>query len=338
MAAIVVEAFEAGDLLGGDIVQGGSTIQTATPPGAWSVFYANRAAGAAFTQSFKQAASEIYGHIHVRSTTMVSKDFLHIRHADATRSMVLATDASARVTIRNSADTLVATGTQVLVGNAWHCLQWRMRVGDVTGSSGTWGLAQVRLNSITSPLEIDVTDIDTKNGANTTVSRWEQGIAAGSLDYDDIVIYDTTGGVNDSWTGCIGFQGLFGDAAGDITQFTPLSGSNWSNVDEAPHDTDTTYVSTSTTGNLDLYHLPTPSSAYSVSGPIAIKSRLRKVEPGTRLTALVYKTSGATQAGPDTGITTTYGEVRLILDKDATDAVVWTDAKIASLQIGQKAQ
>lgn len=47
--------------------------------------------------------------------------------------------------------------------------------------------------------------------------------------------------------------------AGNYAQFTPLSSTNVSNVDELPHDSDTTYVFTSTANLIDSYNTPSPT-------------------------------------------------------------------------------
>lgn len=105
-----------------------------------------------------------------------------------------------------------------------------------------------------------------------------------------------------------------------------------------PADRDGSFVSTSTDNRRDLYNLTPVSGAYTIDGPIAIKSFARKVDPGTRKIAHVYKTSGAEQATADIALSTNWGPRESLLDTDGTDSAVFSDSKVNSLQVGPKAR
>jgi hypothetical protein len=114
---------------------------------------------------------------------------------------------------------------------------------------------------------------------------------------------------------------------------------NWDHVGiEAPPDDDSTYVSTSTDNDLDLYNLEALPSSLAASGPIVIKTFGKKTDPGARTLTHAYKTSGATQTGSAIGLPTgAYGTQRTYLDVDGTDSAAWSDSKLNALQIGPKA-
>jgi hypothetical protein len=122
----------------------------------------------------------------------------------------------------------------------------------------------------------------------------------------------------------------------------PVSPAGLSNNGNDPYsfaaDRDATYVATSVDNERDLYNCSNISPSYATSGPIAIKSQSRKLDAGTRKLAHVYKTSGAEQASADMPLSTTYAIKETLLDVDATDSAVWTDAKVNALQIGPKAR
>jgi hypothetical protein len=104
-----------------------------------------------------------------------------------------------------------------------------------------------------------------------------------------------------------------------------------------PIDNDATYVSTSVDNERDLYQLTNLGPSYSVAGPIAIKSYVKKLDSGNRSLTHVYKTTGAEQTDGPIAITTSYAGKQSLLDVDATDGAAWTDAKVNALQAGPKA-
>ena len=102
-------------------------------------------------------------------------------------------------------------------------------------------------------------------------------------------------------------------------------------------DDDSSYVASSTTGDRDLYTLQDLDTTLVAAGPIAIKMRVKKTDPGSRTVTPVYKTSGAEQATTAQPALTSYTWGKVVLDKDATDTLAWTGAKLTSLQVGPKA-
>ena len=109
----------------------------------------------------------------------------------------------------------------------------------------------------------------TSNGSNNWQLQLGDGVNNGQAFFDDVYVADEA----------TGQQGPFGDsrvctlypgAAGSYTQWTPLSGTNFSNVNQAVEDGNTSYVKTATVGNRDSYLLgslpSTPASIYSAPG------------------------------------------------------------------------
>ena len=103
-------------------------------------------------------------------------------------------------------------------------------------------------------------------------------------------------------------------------------------------DGDFTFVSTSADDKIDLYNVRDVDSSLAVDGPIAVTITHRKTDPGPRKIAVLYKTSGATQTGADQRVSTNYGTSKVYADVDGTDSAAWSNAKVNSLQIGQKSR
>ncbi len=75
---------------------------------------------------------------------------------------------------------------------------------------------------------------------------------------DDLYVTDT------EFLGDVQIAVLYPDGAGDLTQWTPLAGNNWENTKEHPAaDDDTTYNSSDTVAQVDLYHLDDIGGSFS---------------------------------------------------------------------------
>jgi hypothetical protein len=103
------------------------------------------------------------------------------------------------------------------------------------------------------------------------------------------------------------------------------------------YDDDNSFVSSSTTGDRDLYTMQDFDTTLIAAGAIKVYMRAKKTDPGTRTLTPVYKTSGAEQSAAAQAVATSYGVQRVILDVDATDSAAWTGAKLTALQLGPKA-
>ena len=144
--------------------------------------------------------------------------------------------------------TKLGTGTATFPKQLWAHVELTYTIGDAPNGSFT-----LRINGIVS---CSGSGIDTRNGGSGAVD----GIAffaptmdgGGSIWFDDV--YISTGATP---LGDLRVQYLAPSGAGVRTNFTPLSGSNWSNVDESlgtPNDAD--YNSSNVVGATDLFAMP----------------------------------------------------------------------------------
>lgn len=196
--------------------------------------------------------------------------------------------------------------------------------------SDTVGVGEVRVNGAT---VLSLTGQDTRNAAAAQITSVQ---LYGGMDseYDDFYLCDTTGSVNNDFLGDVKIVPLYPDAAGDSTQFTPLSGSNYQNVDEAIADGDTTYVESSTVGHKDLYTFGNLSfTPESILGVQAIAC-VRKDDAGTREVRAVTKAGSTTRNGPTFAPSTTYGIAMDIMETNPADSAAWERADVDALQAG----
>lgn len=144
-------------------------------------------------------------------------------------------------------DVLVGTGTTIMHAARWYLIEIRYKYAD----SG--GIFQVRVEGEDDPLEIDWSG-DTKPGTASFLGKvsFPGGV------YDDIAINDTTSGVDNGWPGDGNIVALRPNDNGDSSQFTGKDGNstdNYLQVDETSYDSDTSYVESDTSSNIDLYQL-----------------------------------------------------------------------------------
>lgn len=73
--------------------------------------------------------------------------------------------------------------------------------------------------------------------------------------HDDVYVLDCTAAPNDTFLGALKLYALPPTANAAVV-WTPLAGSNWSEVNEVPPDGDTSYVSSPNIGDVDQYVYP----------------------------------------------------------------------------------
>jgi len=218
------------------------------------------------------------------------------------------------------AGTVVATATGLtILANIWYSVDIRATIAD-SATVEMW---------IDGVQRIAPTTVDTRAGGNGTIDSWlmSRGNNADTQDICDIYVASTKYGPGR----CVA---ITPDAAGSSTQWTPLSSTNVSNVDETTTpDDDTTYVSSVTAGNIDLYNLTTPGSTGTIKA-VGVSARWRKDDAGVRTARTKLKSgsttvNGTTQSVPDAYVT----EVRdALLEQDPDTSAAWTD--LSALQAG----
>jgi len=127
------------------------------------------------------------------------------------------------------------------------------------------------------------------------------------------------------------------DAAGDSTQFTPDSGSNFARVNNAgTHDGDTSYVQSDTAGHEDLYSTANPSSSATTIYAAKVVTVARKTAAGDRALELSLKSGSTTDRVSIGNLGDSYAEYEstYLLNPDTSSA--WTISALNGVQIGQR--
>lgn len=224
----------------------------------------------------------------------------------------------------------------VLTQGSWHQFVAKVFISDTVGT------IEVRMDGIATPI-LNLTGLDTKNGGSGVISRITigetfgvtQGPAGTTFRIMDLAVWDNDGNSPSDWVGDVRVDDYTPSGAGSSTQWTPLSGTNYSNVDEAAADYDTTYVYTTTNGYIDLY--PTadithnPPNIYSVSANVVAK----KVDAGTAQLKTKLVSGATTSTGTAETLTMgTYLRYYTHYGANPDTATAWTVATVNAVEVG----
>jgi hypothetical protein len=280
------------------------------------------------------AATCVIGSAYRTDSITVTKDVLTLSVAGA-NTLRLGINTSGLLIVRNSAGTVLATGTTILSTSTWHYVEMRGFVNGASGEVQVWLNGAVEIATTT--VSIGSTNFDTfilGPNVNTSINN---------CDYDDLYVLDTSGSANTAALGDVRVESLYPTADGVNTQWTPNSGSpHFSRVNEAATtfpDGDTSYVSDSTSGHVDEYDFG--AVAVAAGTPFAVLTNIyaRKDDAGTRQIADVIRQSGVDNAGASKGVPVSYTYVQTVHDKDPAGAA-WTLSTIpgggSGVQVGVK--
>jgi len=227
--------------------------------------------------------------------------------------------------------TVLATSTLTLTAGSYVFLEVLATVHNTTGS------LQIRVNG--APWASFSGDTAaTANNYATIVRFGSDGTTQTNNNQDlcDLYICDGTGARNNTFLGDSYVRYRLPTGAGATTQLTPLSGSNWQNVDDPSGANDgTDYNYSATVGQKDTYSLaalPDASSA-SVAG-VQVTSIAAKDTAGARSIANVLRSGGSDYLGASQALATTYGAFIDRWEVDPATSAAWTEAAASAVQIG----
>lgn len=213
--------------------------------------------------------------------------------------------------------------------NTWVYVEAKFTISD------TVGVVVVRVNG--TPV-ISLTNQDTRNAGNATANTVRMGPAASfgtSLDFDDLYICDTTGSVNNDFLGDCKVEQVLPTGAGASTLWTPSAGSNWDAVNDSPApDGDTTYVSSATAGQTDLYAFGDLGVASGTVKAVQATVLARKDDAGSRSLAVVARPGSTDRVGATQAVGDNYAGYTEVWNTNPDTAAAWTVAEVNASQFG----
>lgn len=238
----------------------------------------------------------------------------------------------ARVTINSDgsltvsrAGTALTGGTSaaaVVTASNWYYIELDYTCNDTTGAFG------LHVNGVS---VCSGSGLDTRNGGTGVLGQINFASANGQTsDFDDVYVA----------SGSTSFQGdtrvmtSWPTGAGASTQWTPLSGANWQNVDETTPDGDTSYNSDATSGHIDTFG----TGALGVTGTIigvVVHAFARKDDAGARNYRTKLRDDGGTMRnGATNALSASYAGYWDMWVQNPNGSVAWTVTAVNNSEFG----
>lgn len=269
------------------------------------------------------------------TATQTASPTLVIFKEGSTSHVDVRLDDTHRLYVTRNGTTIASPAGNPLTLNTWNYLEFKATIHDTTGS------VEVKVNGIST---VSASNVDTRNGGTGLLSTVTLGGSGRSSDggtagfqYDDIYICDTSGTTNNDFLGDVRVEAIFPSGAGNTANFTPSTGSNYENVDEATPDDDTTYNYSSTAGHVDTFAFgnvtPTAGTVYGVQQILYA----RKDDAGSRSIRPVVRHSGTDyDTGTSTSIGNSYAINLFVIEQNPGTSAAWTISDVNNAEFGYK--
>lgn len=239
-------------------------------------------------------------------------------------SFTCSTTGEISVRSGDQAGTILGTSAAgAFVNGAYHHVECMANI------NGAAGAAEVRVDGVVvlslTGINLGSTPIAQVVAGSTSVNT--HGI--GTFYHADLRVGDDLGGVNDDFMGDRRVFTLFPDADGSPQQWTPLSGSAFSNIDEAAPDGDTTYIESPTIGQVSrIGFAAVPANIAQING-IAYVNYARKTDVGSSGLQVNAVSNATVEDGTNNALAVTYAYQPLqLFDEDPDIAGPWTPASV----------
>lgn len=253
-------------------------------------------------------------------------------HDGGTLHTDLRMDATGHLFFTRNGTTIGSVGTTPLIINTWYRLAAKVTISD------TVGVAALQINEVS---ELNGTSLDTRNGGNSTADTIRLmgiGPTAGAIwIIDDVVIMDgidqsiaeAGSPTNNDFLGDVRVSAIQPASAGNYSQWTPSTGSNFQNVDETTPNSDTDYNSSATATNKDTFVFPDiPTLSGNILG-VQHNLWARKDDAGTRFIAPMSRQGGTDYVSAVThSIGDTYTYHRQVKGANPATTAAWTVADV----------
>lgn len=238
-----------------------------------------------------------------------------------------------QLVIANSANTVLWTGSTLLLPDTWYYLEMS---GTIHASTGT---AAAYINGSATPDATAFTG-NTKNAFGSAVVNAIIHTVSGTgltWRWHDCYMNDGSGSGDDAtrW-GDTKIVSLLPNAAGHTSGLTPLGGgANYLEVDDATVDDDTSYVS-GTTGK-DTYNFPDLGFVTLAIRGVAVWITARRTDATSRTLECTARSDGADyDSGSPVSPSVNYGDHQFLFPEDPATSAAWVQADLEGAEFGPK--
>ncbi len=263
----------------------------------------------AFTFRRPVARAEIIVNIAYKQGSFgVGTDFIKLLDSAGGRQATLRITSSGTFELYRgnpvAAGTLLATSAAISVG-FYVNIELKYIVSDTVGAY------ELRLNEVSqfSGSGVDTKETSNANILDVTINGLEIDSTTPAANFvDDYIVANLSQPIPASgFYGNIRVETIWPNAVGTVTGFTPFgNASNWDNVNDNPHNSDTDYNYSSTVNASDLYGMTNMSSPNATNMGVQVTYVARKDDALTRVTAPLIRSGGVTYPGENDSLTTSY--------------------------------
>lgn len=223
--------------------------------------------------------------------------------------------------------TLLETSALALYPAAYMYIEVKAIIGTSDGAY------EVRVNGVT---WISGTNVNT----GTTGNAYANALALASpinTYIDDVYICDDSGSFNNSFLGDVKVECLIPNNAGAYSEWTPTpAGINYTNVDEIPPDSDTSYVAASGIGLIDTYGYANLTTTSGTVFGIQMCPFARKDDAGSRIVSPIYYLNSVIYSGSSFSLSDTYLYYPQVQQVNPNTNSAWNISEINTLEAGLK--
>lgn len=232
--------------------------------------------------------------------------------------------------------TVLGSTSAALSAATYYFLEWKVLIHP---SAGT---VDVRINGVSA---LSLTGQNTRNSASSQWSTVALGVVDGvansylsgtqQVHYDDLYVLDGSGST--PWNDCLGdcrVDVRLPTAAGAAAGWTPSTGANWQNVDDAAPNDDTDYNAAATVGLTDtLVVQDAPVVGAAIYG-VQVNLSVKKTDAGTCSLASVVRQGTTNLAAPAQNPGTTYAYLRTVYQVNPHTSAQWTETDFNADEFG----
>jgi len=261
-----------------------------------------------------------------------SKALILIRDASTIQvGIYLNADGSLTAWRGNQAASLGSTAASVFAASAWQYVEVQTTI------DGSAGVVTIKING---SQVLALTSQNTKQSGNASANSVaffavQHGTSSNYTYLDDIYVLDSSGSNNTTFLNQPIVEAITPSGAGNSTQWSPDSGSNYARVNETPEDGDTSYVTDSTSGHLDEYAYSDLSRIAGAIYGVQINTVGRLTDASSFSVIPVVRSSSSDYTQSTWALSgTSYANNPQIVEQDPATSAAWTASGVNAAQFG----
>jgi hypothetical protein len=225
---------------------------------------------------------------------------------------------------KGTTHTLLARSDPLVTAASWSHIEVKCVIDDVVGS------IDAQINGI------PVFSLTNQNLGTNDATQLKFGCFAGSgsgttLDFyfDDIVVWDTTGAVNNDFLGTQRVETIFPTSDTAAADFTKTGAANgYDCIDNVPPDDDTTYLTGATVNDISEFGVGTlPANVSAIVG-VYVHTLAKLSDAGTGNLQVSLVSGVDVSLGPDKVLTSGYQYHGGVHELDPATDAAWTKAGV----------